>query len=91
MAALKKLVQIRLELLKKDQFRKQQKQLVIQLVTKLTVKIGAENMEFDREIPPEKRKEIIDEHRLMSYINRIEYQKIINLLVNTATNHLNLK
>ena len=54
-----------LELLKKEQFRKQQKQLVIQLVTKLTVKIGAENMEFDREIPPEKRKEIIDEHRLM--------------------------
>ena len=65
MAALKKLVQMRSELLKKDQFRKQQKQLVIQLVTKLTVKIGAENMEFDREIPPEKRKEIIDEPRLM--------------------------
>ena len=59
MAALKKLVQMRLELLKKDQFRKQQKQLVIQLVTKLTVKIGAENMEFDREIPSEKRKEIL--------------------------------
>ena len=54
-----------LELLKKEQFRKQQKQLVIQLVTKLTVKIGAENMEFDREIPPEKTKEIIDKHRLM--------------------------
>ena len=65
MAALTKLVQIRLELLKKKQFRKQQKQLVIQLVTKLTVKTGAENMEFDREIPPEERKKIIDEHRLM--------------------------
>ena len=38
----------------------------------------------ERYTSPEKRQQIIDELRLVQYINKIEYQKIRNLLDNTS-------
>ena len=40
---------------------------------------------FDKEIPSEKRQQIIDDLRLIWYINTMKYQKIINLSDNSAT------
>ena len=54
-------------------------------VSNTTYKNKVENIKLkripkERYIPPEKRQQITDELGLVNYINKMEYQKIINLV-----------